>query len=329
MGALALAQVLRPLAELFRPEEHPRLLVGLEKADDAAVYQLSEEQAIVQTTDFFAPIVDDPRTFGAIAAANAMSDIYAMGGEVLMALAIAAFPEDLDLEILQRIFRGGAEKIREAGGVLAGGHTIIDREPKYGLVVTGLVHPRRLVRKGGVQPGDLAILTKPLGTGIISTAVRADGCSGVHEQGAIESMLSLNRLASRLMLEAGVDAATDVTGFGLLGHAWEMVEQSGVGLRLHWEDLPVLDGALQYAEAGFVPGGTGRNQAFVEGKYRLEYPLGPAERALLLDPQTSGGLLIFAAPAEMDLLTEAFAAAGQAYWLVGEAEEDELIIRVV
>lgn len=323
MGALALAQVLRPLTLTFKPEDFPQLLVGLERLDDAAVYQLNEQQAIVQTVDFFPPIVDDPYTFGAIAAANAMSDVYAMGGEVLLALALAGFPEDLDLGILEDIFRGGADKVRQAGGVIAGGHTIIDREPKYGLMVTGLVDPRHVTHKHRVEVGDMAVLTKPLGTGVISTALRAQAASEIHTQSAIDSMLALNRRAGQIMVAAGVDAATDVTGFGLLGHAYEMIDQSGVGLRLHWADLPILDGALHYAAAGYIPGGTHRNEAFMDGQVRLDYALAPEERALLFDPQTSGGLLIFANETEMDSLTEAFTAGGQAYWLIGEAIEGQ------
>src|SRR5579859_1465875 len=239
MGPAALAHVLRPLTQTVE-HNHPDLLVGLASIDDAAVYRLNAEQGIVSTADFFPPVVDDPYAFGAIAAANAMSDVYAMGGEVLFALNLVAFPENLDPEILAEILRGGRDKVAEAGGVIAGGHTVTDKEPKYGLSVTGTVHPQRILTKGNARIGDALILTKPLGTGVITTAHKREQVDEADLKGAIASMSLLNRDASRLLRVPEVHACTDVTGFGLLGHAWEMALQSEGGLHIEWERLPWL-----------------------------------------------------------------------------------------
>ncbi len=315
--------MLRPIAETFRPEEHPDLLIGLEGPDDAAVFRLSDDLALVQTVDFFPPVVDDPYVFGAVAAANAMSDVYAMGGEVLLALNVAAFPEDLPPEILSEIFLGGAEKVAEAGGVIAGGHTLYDAEPKYGLAVTGVVHPARVVRKRGAQPGDALVLTKPLGTGLILTAARQDAADQAHLDAAVASMLRLNRHAAHIALEAGVHAMTDVTGFGLAGHAWEMAAASGVRLTLDAPALPALPGALDYARAGVTMGGTRRNREGLAGRVHVD-PGVPAEiDALFFDPQTSGGLLM-ALPADAArAVVEALQRDGLGGWIVGAVEEGE------
>ena len=228
MGPEALAQVLRPLSNAFPARDHPRLLVGLEGPDDAAVYKLDDETAVVQTVDFFAPIVDDPYVFGAVAAVNAMSDVWAMGGEVAFALNIAGFPEDTPASVITEVFRGGADKVREAGGVIAGGHTVYDVEPKYGLTVTGIVHPDRIATKGGARPGDVLYLTKPLGSGLIATAAKRDipGAAGWLE-GAIAVMLQLNRHPAHLAMAAGVRTMTDITGFGLLGLSALLGEEEG------------------------------------------------------------------------------------------------------
>ena len=226
MGPEALAQVLQPLSH----RTHEQLIVGLQTSDDAAVFRVSADQAIVQTVDFFTPIVDDPYTFGAIAAANSMSDVYAMGGDVAFALNVVAFPDTLDPSILSAILQGGADKVAEAGGVIAGGHTVTDPEPKYGLAVTGFIHPDRIWRKGGAVPGDVLLLTKPIGTGVISTALKNQQATDVVIAGAVESMLKLNRAASETARPFTPNACTDITGFGLLGHAFEMAERSGVQL---------------------------------------------------------------------------------------------------
>ena len=219
MGPEALAQVLRPLQNMFRAEDYPELLVGLEISDDAAVYKINDEVAVIQTLDFFPPVVDDPYDYGAIAAANAMSDVYAMGGEVVLALNICGFPPDLPPDVVTEILRGGAEKVAEAGGIIAGGHTLDDKEPKYGLAVMGFVHPDCVAAKAGARPGDVLILTKPLGVGIITTALKGQVAEPGHVEAAVESMKKLNRRAARLMQSVGVNACTDVTGFALLGHA--------------------------------------------------------------------------------------------------------------
>lgn len=317
MGPTALAHVLRPLTEIVE-HNHPDLLVGLASIDDAAVYRLNDEQAVVSTADFFPPVVDDPYAFGAIAAANAMSDVYAMGGEVLFALNLVAFPDDLDAEILTEILRGGRDKVAEAGGVIAGGHTVTDREPKYGLAVTGVVHPEHILTKGHARVGDVLILTKPLGTGVITTAHKREQVDEADLQAAIASMTRLNREASRLLRVPEVHACTDITGFGLLGHAWEMSLQSEGGMRFEWASLPWLPGARRCAELGCVPGGTGRNEAFLTEHARLAAGLGETERALLFDPQTSGGLLAAVESAAWPALRQHFVDADLPCWRIGE-----------
>lgn len=272
----------------------PRVLVGRESFDDAGVFVLRDDLALVQTVDFFAPIVDDPYAFGQIAAANAMSDVYAMGGEVLFALNIAAWPETLDTAPLEEIFAGGVDKVAEAGGVIAGGHTVQDDEPKYGLAVTGRVDPDRILRKGGVSAGDALYLTKPLGTGLITTAHKRGEVRPEDLASAVASMVALNREAARAATAAGVRAATDITGFGLLGHAWEMAVASRVELRLEAARVPLLPGAIAYAEAGMRSGGLSRNTEFFlsDDRVRFATEIPHALRDALLDPQTSGGLLV-------------------------------------
>ena len=288
--------MLRPITETFAASAFPDLLVGIEGPDDAAVYRLTDEIAIVQTVDFFPPVVDDPRQFGGIAAANAMSDVYAMGGEVLLALNIAAFPEDLDPAVIARVFHGGAEKVAEAGGVIAGGHTLYDAEPKYGLAVTGVVHPDRVIAKAGARAGDALVLTKPLGTGIVLTAAREDLDAAGHAAAAVASMLALNRHASHLAREAGAHAMTDVTGFGLLGHASEVAARGEVRIVIDAARVPALPGALAYAALGIVTGGAARNRDGLADRVRLPVRLDAAVAHLIFDPQTSGGLLVALAP---------------------------------
>lgn len=285
--------MLRPLTEQHVPDD---LLVGLATADDAAVYRVAPGVAIVETLDFFAPIVDDPYAFGQIAAANAMSDVYAMGGEVLFALNIAAWPEDLDTAPLAEIFRGGVDKVREAGGAIAGGHTVQDREPKYGLSVTGRVDPERILMKRRVKAGDALYLTKAIGTGLISTAHKRGAVRAEDLASAVASMVALNRDAARAAVAAGVTAATDVTGFGLVGHAWEMAAASGVSLRIMASAVPLLPGTLDYAERGMQSGGLRRNQDYflADDRVRYEAAIPAPLREALIDPQTSGGLLVAA-----------------------------------
>lgn len=321
MGPGPLAQVLRQLKDVFPLPADPDLLVGLDACDDAAVYRINRHTAVVLTMDFFTPIVDDPYDYGAVAAANSMSDVYAMGGRVALALNICAFPPDLPTEVAAAILRGGVEKVAEAGGVIAGGHTIDDREPKYGLSVMGFVRPDRVLTKSGARPGDALLLTKPLGGGIITTAFKAEAADPADLRAAVESMKRLNRKAAAILQAAGVHACTDVSGFSLLGHAAEMAEKSGVRLVLRAPGLPFLPGARLYAEESLFPCGTDRNREFFENRVDFAGSIPEPMRLLLFSPETSGGLLA-AVPAErLRRLTARFAREGEPCWVAGEARE--------
>jgi selenide,water dikinase len=306
---------------MFDPRSFPDLLRGLDRPDDAAVWRLDATRALVLTSDFFPPVVDDPYHFGAIAAANALSDLYAMGAEPFLAINLVGFPDTLDTAILSEILRGGGEKVREAGAVVAGGHSTSDREPKYGLAVVGLVHPERILSKGGVRAGDRLYLTKPLGTGVITTAHKQDAVDPDHLREAIASMERLSRGALEALraFAEGVHAATDVTGFALAGHAHEMAEQSGLALRLDWESVPLLAGAREYARRGIATGGGGRNRQYFGPSVELTRRLEPAEVELLYDPQTSGGLLFALDPAQGAEAEARFRAAGEPLWRIGDA----------
>lgn len=328
MGPEALAQVLRPLTSHAAP---PELLVGLHTADDAAVYRVNEQQAVISTADFFPPVVDDPYTFGAIAAANALSDVYAMGGQVLLAINLVAWPDNLDHAILSEILRGGADMVAKAGGVIAGGHTVTDKEPKYGLAVTGMVHPDHILTKGGAQPGDLLILSKPLGTGLITTAHKRDVVAEDDLHAAIASMMQLNRQASQALQRHGVHAVTDITGFGLLGHAWEMAAQSLTGMRFDYNALPLLPNARHYAEIDCITGGAYRNAAYLMPHVRIDEQIDRLARELLWDPQTSGGLFAAIDPALWPKLAEL--APEVIFWRIGEVtarvqDEDHVLLEV-
>jgi len=301
----------------------PNLLVGLDARDDATVYRLNDEQAAVLSVDFFAPLVDDPYSYGAIAAANAMSDIYAMGGEVLLALNVAAFPEDMDPDIIADILRGGADKVFEAGGVIAGGHTIIDKEPKYGLCVLGFVHPQRVFTSDGARPGDALYLSKRLGTAIITAAAMIDMAAPRHLEAAIESMVSLNRRPSQVVREVGAHALTDVTGFGLIGHAFEVAEASGVALRIQAGRLPILGGALEYAAQGAHTGGEVRNRHCWQEKTTFQDDISDELASVLFDPQTSGGLLIAASPEQGRELEQQFSLSHLTLWRIGDVIEGQ------
>ena len=321
MGPESLAQALRPLGEIFDARDFPDLLVGLEISDDAAVYKISDEEAIIQTLDFFTPVVDDPYEYGAIAAANSMSDVYAMGGEVTLALNICGFPCGLELEILTEILRGGAEKVREAGGIIAGGHTIDAKEPLYGLSVLGRAHPDKIFTKAAARPGDALILTKPLGVGIITTAAKGEAAAPAHVADAVASMKKLNRDASRILQKIGARACTDITGFALLGHASEMAEKSGVELYFSLNAIPFLDGALEYANQWLFPGGAGRNRKCYENRVEFASDIPEEMRQLLFTPETSGGLLA-AVPAEKIAQAETlFAETGHTFRFVGSVRE--------
>ena len=299
----------------------PALLVGLGRADDAAVYRLSGDLALVETVDFFPPVVDDAYTWGAIAAANAMSDVYAMGGEVMFALAVAGFPRDFPKALIVDVFRGGAEKVAEAGGVIAGGHTVVDNEPKYGLCVTGRVHPDRVLTKGGLRAGDRLFLSKPLGTGVITTAAKDEKAAPAVIDAAVRSMLRLNRVAAEVAIERSATGATDITGFGFLGHLGEMVEASALGVVVDAARVPLLEGALTHAEQGDFSGGMRRNRRHVDAVFgpRLVIDHGvPAPLASLLsESETSGGLLFSVAPDQGDHVIEAFRKRDESCWEIG------------
>jgi selenide, water dikinase len=285
------------------------------------VYRLNESQAIIQTVDFFPPVVDDPYIYGAVAAANSMSDVYAMGGEVLFALNIAAWPENLSLDILSKIFEGGADKLAEVNAVIAGGHTVTDDEPKYGLVVTGMVDPDKALTKAGAKPGDRVFITKPIGTGVITTANKQQACDASHLQSAIDSMTRLNNVAARLAQSSGVNGCTDITGYGIIGHTMEMALKSGVQIVLNARDIPVLDGAERYASEGRLPGGANRNREFYSlpdsGGLTIDPAVPQITADLLFDPETSGGLLISASDMRAEALRTAFQAMGEPIWEIG------------
>ncbi|MGC8838308.1 MAG: selenide, water dikinase SelD, partial [Anaerolineae bacterium] len=281
------------------------------------------DRVLLFTADYFTPVVDDPYTFGQIAAANAFSDVYAMGGQVVLALNIAAFPSDLPEEMVQEILRGGAEKVREAGGAIAGGHTIDDPEPKYGLAVMGIVHPDRVSTKAGARPGDVLVLTKPLGVGIITTAAKSDQAEPEHVALATEWMMRLNKRAAEIVQEFPIRGATDITGFALLGHASEMAERSGVRLRFRFADLPFLPGALRYADEMLFPGGANRNRDAFSAYVKFLGDLTPETRLLLFTPETSGGLLIAVPPSALDAFLARCREEDQPAWVVGEVLEGE------
>ncbi len=293
--------MLQPLREIFNPINYPNLLVGLEKADDAAVYQINERQAIISTIDFFPPVVDDPYDFGAIAAANALSDIYAMGGQVLFALNLVAFPDDLAQDILKEVLRGGADKVAEAGAIIAGGHSVNDKEPKYGLAVTGIIDPLQVKRKGGGRPGDLLLLTKPLGVGVITTALKREIAEEAHVRTAVLSMSALNKQASEAANRVAAHGMTDITGFGLLGHAYEMAFQGGVDFRLFADKLPWLPGAFGYGRAGAFPDGRGNNMIFFQEHVTFAPGVSRLVQDMLWTPETSGGLLVAVPPERVEL----------------------------
>jgi selenide,water dikinase len=277
------------------------VLVGLEKADDAGVYQLTPEIALVQTIDVITPVVDDPFAFGAVAAANSLSDVYAMGGRPVTAMSFVGFPAgDVDIEVLRLIMAGALSKLDEAGCALVGGHSVKDAEIKFGLSVTGVIDPKKVLTKGGGKPGDRLILTKPLGTGILATALKGGLLDTAATAAVIAQMTALNKAAAEVMVDLGAHAATDITGFGLLGHAAEMVTLGEVGFKLNWSKIPLMAGVRQLAEAGMVPGGAYANREYRENMLDVEFPIEDWMLDVLFDPQTSGGLLIAAPRAVAD-----------------------------
>jgi selenide,water dikinase len=317
--------VLRPLDGLFNEVDYPDLLVGLGDPDDAAVWDLGDGRALVVTTDFFTPVVDTPYEYGAIAAANALSDIYAMGGKPFLALNVAALPPELPPAFTGEILRGGAEKAKEAGVVVAGGHTVQDQEPKYGLIVLGFADPACMLTKGGACPGDKLVLSKPLGFGTTTTAIKQEKASPEDMAEVIDWMTRLNRTAAELALEFGVRGATDITGFSLLGHAWEMAVASGVGMRFEWEQIHFVSGARGYAEQFIFPGGASDNKLYFEQHVQFNRQLAEEEQMLLFDPQTSGGLLLSVPAENLDALLVCAEEIGQPLWVVGEVVEGNRI----
>jgi selenide,water dikinase len=282
-----------PVLESLPPQRHPDLIVGCNQADDSAVVRVNDETALVLTVDFFPAIVDDPYIFGQVAAANALSDVYAMGGKPITALNIVVFPKgDVPIEALGELLRGGADKVNEAGAVIVGGHTIKGAELMYGLSVVGLIHPDRILRKEGAENGDVLVLTKPIGTGVYSTALKNGALSARREKLFYRSMAALNREAAEGMHGFGVSACTDITGFGLLGHALEMARASDVSFRIDTRTLPLLPGALDLAKRGFLTGGGLANHEYVKDELAYEGKISPPLATLLCDPQTSGGLLV-------------------------------------
>lgn len=327
IGPGTLAGILESLPKF----EDPNLLVGIETSDDGAVYRVSDDLAIIQTLDFFTPVVDDPYLFGQVAAANALSDIYAMGGEPKIALNIVAWPNCVNPKFLGEILRGGADKVKEAGAVLAGGHSIQDDEPKYGLSVTGFVHPDKMFKNCGAVPGDVLILTKPLGTGIVNTAVKAEMASEKAREEVVRTMVSLNKKAKQVIERYEIHSCTDVTGFGLAGHSVEMAQGSGVTIEIETGNLPVQSEAPEYAKMGLIPAGAYKNRAFTEDKVDV----GSTEeymQDIFFDPQTSGGLLISAAPETAKKIMKDLEAAGMdtPFAVIGRVvEKTETCIRLI
>lgn len=313
-----MSQVLRQLPKF----ESDQLIVGLDTSDDAAVYKINDEQAIIQTLDFFTPIVDDPYMFGQIAAANSLSDVYAMGGDPTIALNIVGFPTCLDMSILGQILKGGADKVKEAGALLVGGHTIEDNEPKYGLSVTGMVHPDRVLANAKARIGDALIITKPIGVGILNTAIKAELLDEKQVEEAMRVMAYLNKYPADVMKNYNVSACTDITGFGLAGHALEMAEGSDVTIEIDTTLIPVMDGVFENAAMGLVPAGAYRNKAYSGYKIFMDDNISEEMQDVLYDPQTSGGLLIAVHPDDLDgILKDLEANTETAFALIGYVQE--------
>lgn len=300
---------------------HPDLLVGIDTRDDAGIYKLNEDLALIQTLDFFTPMVDDPYVFGQIAATNAINDIYAMGGRPLLAMNVVCFPQCEDLHILREILEGGLSKVNEAGAFLVGGHTVDDNEPKYGLAVAGLVHPEKITGNDGASPGDLLFLTKPLGNGIIATTIKAEMASAEAYEEAIKWMSMLNRNACEAMQEVGINAATDITGFGLMGHLFEMASGSDVEVEVYASKVEFMTGTLEYANMGLIPAGAYTNREYLADKVVIPPDLDPVVRDLLFSPETAGGLLIAVSEEKAADLQNAMAARDCRCFNIGRVTE--------
>ena len=318
MSAEALAQVLQPITKIYREANIPNLLIGLETPDDAAVWRMEDGRVLVMTTDFFTPVVDDPYDYGAIAAANSLSDVYAMGADPVLALTIAALPPGLDPAISSEIMRGLAEKTAESGAIIAGGHTIQDQEPKIGLVAIGFTDEKALLRKNGLQVGDRLVLTKPLGFGVTTTSLKQQKASAEDVLEVVNWMKRLNRGAAALARQFELRAATDVTGFSFLGHAWEMAEGASVGLQIDFNAVPLISCAKTHADAYRFPGGAFDNMLHYGQWIDFDPAIPEAYQMLLYDPQTSGGLLIGVPEAKIESFMAEAKAKDEPAWLVGE-----------
>lgn len=312
--------MLRPVKDIFDADSFPDLLVGLREPDDAAVWRLDENRAIVVTTDFFTPVVDDAYDYGSIAAANSLSDVYAMGGQPFLALNVAALPDNLPTEISAEIIRGGAEKAREAGVVIAGGHTVKDQEPKYGLVVIGFVDPAKMLSKSGLKVGDALVLTKPLGFGVTTTALKQQKADSKDVAEVVDWMKRLNKTASQLAVEFGLHGGTDITGYSLLGHALEMANASGVALKLEFGKISFVSGARSYAEKGIFPGGAFDNKQHFESQVIFADSIDDPNQMLLFDPQTSGGLFLGVPQKQLTAFMAHAEARSQPAWVIGNVE---------
>lgn len=299
------------------------LLVGISTSDDASVYKISDDLALVQTLDFFTPVVDDPYVYGQIAAANSLSDVYAMGGEPKLALNITCFPEDLPKDVIKSILKGGHDKVKEANALVIGGHTVADKEPKFGLSVTGFIHPKDVVTNCNAKAGDVLILTKPLGIGILNTGIKAGLVSDQAYQAAVHTMCQLNKFSKDAMMKVGVNSCTDITGFGLLGHAFEMADGSKVTLKLNALSLPIIEEALSLARMGIIPAGAYRNMEYINKHVHISEEVPQEIIDCMYDPQTSGGLLISLEKAKAPALLEELKNSATPYALIGQVLEKQ------
>ena len=324
-----LAKLIAPLQEIFNPADSPNLITGLGQPDDAAIWRLDDDNALVVTTDFFTPVVDAAYDFGAIAAANALSDVYAMGAKPFLALNILGIPNDLPIEIGSEILMGGAEKAKEAGVVVAGGHTIQDPEPKFGLIALGMLDLAKSIRKDGARSGDKLFLTKPLGFGVTNTATKRGLTSDEEQKEVVDWMAQLNRAASEIAVDIGVLGGTDITGFGLLGHAWEMAQSAQLKLRFHYEALPFISGANKFADEFTFPGGSLDNRKYYAKHVHFDAKLNEGQQMLLFDAQTSGGLLLSIAAEKSQDFRDQCQKSDLAFWEIGEVLEGQMGIEIV
>lgn len=320
-----MAQVLCQLPKTY----DENLIVGIDTSDDAAVYKINEDTALIQTVDFFTPVVDDPYTFGQIAATNSLSDVYAMGGEPKLAMNIICFPTCLSPNVMAEILKGGYDKVVEANAILIGGHTVEDDEPKYGLCVSGFIHPSKVLTNCNAKVGDVLILTKPIGIGIVNTAIKAQLVDEETYEQAVKTMTTLNKFAKDAMLKIGANSCTDITGFGLLGHTLEMAEGSGVTIKLYSDKIPVLPQAIEYAKMGLVPAGAYSNMSFIGDKVSFNDKVPQEMQDILFDPQTSGGLLISVEASKANDLLKLLGGSPTGYGIIGEViEKDDKYILV-